>query len=826
MFNKISIFLLAGVLFSLESNGQGISGYLLDEENNPIPFANVYIKQISDGTFTDSKGRYFMSLNNGLYDVVFSSVGYETKTIEVLIGDKKVVQKNVWLKSSNVELNEVVVNAKRKDPAYEIIQKVIENKEKYLTQVASSRSQVYIKATEIIKNNQRDPIVTVETGGSDPLADPFENNAKMSKDKPDINMLEMNLTLNYQSPDKYKEERSAVKSYGTKDGLYIPNFSEVDFNFYRNRVEMTGLAEAPIISPISRTSILSYKYRLESIDTLEKNIVYKIKVIPRKKGNSTCQGYLYINDEIWNINKLDLEFYKGGLRLYDQLQLKQEYKQINDTLWIPSRQELIYESKKGKKKTFKGTTLFSYSDFETNYPFPEKFFGNEVATTTEQAYKKDSTYWNSSRPVPLTIDQQEMVHYRDSVYAAENTAEYKDSIEAKYNKVSLGELALHGFGFRNYRKKKQVFFSSLTGTLGFEVVAGFRFGPYAFYYKRWESGRSVSASGGFSLGVKNADLQGNARTSFVYDPMKLGTISMNGGRSFYSINPNDAYLNQLKRSNYILNDHFGMNHSIELFNGFYVDTGFNYANRQPIDGLESSTFLTGVIKDDEPSGFVGYSALTTNVKLSYTPEQRYMTEPNRKIVLGSKHPTFSLFHKKGWNGPFSSDIDFDYLEFNIRQKFTIGVLGNSEYSLQTGKFLNTKDLKLVDQKRFRQSDPYLYSNPLASFQLLDTALVATQPYFEAHHIHHFNGALVNNIPLIKKLRLRVVAGAGLLWVKESNYRHSEAFAGVERVFKFGARRRLRIGVYGVAAQSNHSKPKTDFKISFDLIDTWKRDWSY
>jgi hypothetical protein len=146
--------------------------------------------------------------------------------------------------------------------------------------------------------------------------------------------------------------------------------------------------------------------------------------------------------------------------------------------------------------------------------------------------------------------------------------------------------------------------------------------------------------------------------------------------------------------------------------------------------------------------------------------------------------------------------------------------------LQVGKFTNTKALHYLDVKRFRESDQYLYSTPLYSFQLLDTSLYATDYYFEAHWIHHFNGALINNIPFVKKLGVRAVAGAGLMWVKESNYRHEEVFAGIERIFKLGRRRRLRLGGYGVIGESSNSPFTTGWKVSFDIIDTWKRDWSY
>lgn len=224
--------------------------------------------------------------------------------------------------------------------------------------------------------------------------------------------------------------------------------------------------------------------------------------------------------------------------------------------------------------------------------------------------------------------------------------------------------------------------------------------------------------------------------------------------------------------------------------------------------------------------FQDYNALISNIKISYTPMQRYMTEPNQKVVLGSKYPTFSLTHKKGWDAKYISDIDFDYLELSMEQDLQLGTLGNSKYNLKGGKFVNSRDLRFVDIKRFRQSDPYLYSNPLHSFQLLDTALVSTGLFLEAHYIHHFNGAMINNLPLIKKLKIRTLAGAGAMWIQESNFRHQEVFAGVERIFKVGARRRLRVGLFGVLSQSNVDLPKSGFKISFDIIDTWKRDWSY
>jgi predicted transcriptional regulator len=815
------------LLFPFFGYTQNISGYIQNEDNEPIPYVNIYIQELDSGTATDENGYYFLNLDVGDYEVVFSALGYISETRNIIVGDEPVVE-NIWMKQSNLELNEIVVKAKKRDPAYEIIQKVIDNKKKYLTQISSSKSKVYIKAIEELDEKAKAKEKIVEVGLEGEGIDPFEAANKEDQELLGrLNMAEIEIILNYQYPQKYKEERIAYEKYGDQSGLFIPRFGETDFNFYKNLVPLPGITEVPIISPVSRTAILSYKYKLLEAIPENGRLVYKIKVTPRKAGNSTCSGFLYINDELWNINRLDLSFQKGGLKFYDKFQLKQDYEQIEDELWIVNRQEMIYSTRQGKRKTYNGSTLIRHSEFENNYQFPEKFFGNELAVTTKEAYERDTSYWKTARPEPLSKEQLEMVRLRDSIERYHNSAEYQDSLQREFNRITFLEVIYEGLGFRDYLKKQNIYLSSLASLVEFELIGGWRLGPYASYFRRYPNEKIFYINGTINIGLKNQDIQGNSDIFFRYDPFRLADINLRVGRVFQSINDFDAYLNQLSTANYILNDRLDISHRIELFNGFYASVRADYSNRQSLKGYDSKTFINNWINDDsEPIDFEDYQSFITDIRLSYTPKQRYLSEPNRKVVLGSKFPTFSVKYRKGWNGPFSSDIDFDYLDFTIEQDVIFGVLGNSKYTARVGKFFNSKDLRYVDLKRFRQSDPYLYSDPLRSFQLLDTSLVARDWFFEVHHIHHFNGALINNIPLVKKLRVRVVAGGGFLWIRESQYRHEEVFAGLERVFKIGKRRRLRLGIYGVIAESNKTGFDTGFKVSFDLIDTWKKDWSF
>jgi hypothetical protein len=830
----LSLLFIIGISSSIFA--QSIRGRVLNQDGEPIPYANIYLNEAQSGTNSDEGGNYFLTIYApGEYEIVFSSLGYESKSMEIVIGDTE-VRLDVRLNASMVNMDEIVIKAIKKDSAYLLVKNVIDNKKRYLASIQSFRSDVYVKAIELIDNQKppkeekKEDVDQLES--EEPIeVDPFEEEKKENqKLLASLNMVEMNLVLNYEYPKKYKEERSAYKKSGNDKGLFIPLFGESDFNFYRNMVQLEGISDVPVISPISTTAILSYKYKL--METLKENgqIVYKIKVIPRKASNATCSGYIYINDGIWNINRLDLSF-DDGLKFFDAFQLKIEYQQVEDTLWIPARQEFVYETKEGRFKTFKGNTLMRYSNYQHNYAFEPKFFTNEVVRYEKDAYQKDTTYWNQARPEPLKEEEAKVVFLRDSIDAIINSKEYQDSIAAEYNKVTLLELVWDGIGFRNNEKKTSWYFGPLPSVANFEIVGGWRVNPFVFHSKRWDDGKRMNMSGSLSYGLRNNDLQGNFGSWFRYNPHKLADVRFGLGRDYQSINEYDAFLNQLRTSNYILNDYVYASHRFEILNGLYLRAGFTFNDRQSIDNIQASTGLSNWIEnltniDDIPLSFEPYKALISDIHLSFTPFQKFMTQPNNKVILGSKFPTLTLVHTKGWNGPFSSAIDFDYLEANIQHEMILGAFGTSKYRAAVGTFVNDEELKFIDLKRFRQSDPYWYSNPLHSFQSLDTAIATSKPFFEFHYIHHFNGALSNSIPLIRKTNIHFVAGGGLMYIQENNFRHEELFAGIERVFKLGARRRLRVGLYGVVSNGNYTATDAAYKISFDVIDTWQKDWSF
>ncbi|WP_116105530.1 DUF5686 and carboxypeptidase regulatory-like domain-containing protein [Lewinella sp. IMCC34191] len=822
---RLLLFCLLATLASVVA-AQSVQGVVRNEYDEPVPFANVYVRQTNSGTVTDDAGRYTLNFRvDGEYEITFSSLGYETRSVQLVVGMEDQTY-DLRLQTSGVELDEITVSASGRDPAYAIIKEMIARKEAHQRAISRYRTDVYVKAVEEVEDHYAPKDLPVE---SDPSSTPpFISEEKSSQQLLSrLNMVEMRLELSYAFPRSYRETRLGYERYGDTRGLFLPVFAETDFNFYRNLVALPGVSLTPVISPLSQTSVLTYAFELLDSDVNGDQVVYRIKVTPRKVGNSTVSGTLYVNAEDYTINRLEFDLPAGALLVADEFNIRQRYDRTDDGRWYIGEQVFNYHTRQGKKKDLRGSTTLSYTNFQPDVDFPDDFFGNEVASITAEAYERDSSYWQSGRTVALTEDERQMVHLRDSVKAVVTSPAYRDSMERLYNRITLLELALDGIGFQNYRKERQWYVAPVTSLVDLSPVVGWRVGPYVSTFKRFPSGKELSLSGSLNLGLRNMDIQGKVFAWHRYDPFELGDISLWLGREFEAFYPNDAFLNQLKASNYYLKDKIDFGTHRELANGLYLNVHASLADRRPITAYETGSILDEVITDeDTPVDFERYQAFVTDISLRYTPSQRYMREPRRKVVLGSDWPTFGLLYRRGWADALSSDIRFDYLQLSVDQQFGVGALGQSSYRIVAGGFTNTEDLRFVDIRRFRQSDPLLLSDPLSTFQALNTSLATSGPHLEFHYLHHFSGALINNVPLLKKTRIQAVAGAGALFLKDDSYRYQELLAGMERVFKVGARRRLRVGLYGIAADDNQSGQEVTYKVSFDLIDIWRKDFRF
>lgn len=101
------IFLLSSSIFSQTK----ISGKISDENNQPLPGANIYIKDTYDGTSSEADGTFsFISDEEGEFVLLVSFVGYQSHS-ETLTLDGKEKYLEIKLKEESTELGAVVISA-------------------------------------------------------------------------------------------------------------------------------------------------------------------------------------------------------------------------------------------------------------------------------------------------------------------------------------------------------------------------------------------------------------------------------------------------------------------------------------------------------------------------------------------------------------------------------------------------------------------------------------------------------------------------------------------------------------------------------------------
>jgi hypothetical protein len=743
-------------------------------------------------------------------------LGYKTLLINVVV-NKDYVQ-NIILETDEAKnLSEVVVKGKMKDRSEEIIRNVIKHKDDILAAAGPYSCNAYIRATQEDSTQRK---VKTKKKPVDTIT------ANLNADLQRMSMAEIYLRYDHENDSRVKEEKTGVVKRGNPESLFYLSLTEGNFNLYNNLISSRVLSEIPFLSPVSYSGLAAYRYKVINIKHQDGRKIYTISVKPRQLSNVTVEGEIKILDSAWVI--LSAHFTLPGFHIpeYDHFEIDQQYSLVDNKAWMITRQQFTYYSKTGKGK-LSGETIASYKDFEFNKVFPKKYFGTELSSTSQEAYDRDSSFWQQTRTEPLTAKEIRFIHYKDSMFRVSTSKPYLDSIDRITNKVTWPKVLLFGQTKYDREKNRTWFMPPLMDCIDPFRFGGLRIKASVGYLKIFPSKRTLSVFSNISYGFRNQDVNGNISITHKYNPFNGSFINISAQRDFQYIFQGDAWINMLKRDNFYLNQAFGVKHGIELINGLVFFVNADYALRRSVANYETNPKLDTVLGFvNEPVYFEPYNALYGQVRLQYTPFQRFIREPREKIILGSKWPTFYASWRKGIPGVFKSVVDFDYLEFGIEQELKLGVTGVSKYKILTGNFFNTKDLRMVDYKFQRRGDPIFFMNPDEAFQSLDSTFPVFDRFYQGHFVHEFNGAILNKIPLFKKLELREIAGGGFLFAPERNLRYGELFAGIEKVLKipFNPLYKFKLGVYVIGSAANQFRNPVQFKIGFSSWDRSSNKW--
>jgi hypothetical protein len=766
----ILLLLLTSTIFAQDVT---ISGKITDAAGNAVPFATVYVKNTTKGTSANSEGGYTLNLKPGQYDVQYRAMGYKQESRKVDLRTNQSI--DIVLKAEDYQLKEVSIRAGAEDPAYAIIRKAIKKRKTYLNEVDAYTCEVYIKGLQKLLAAPKKFL------GVDVQKMARENGLDSNR-RGIVYLSESQSKYSFMRPDKVHEELISSKVSGSNRAFSFNRASDLQVNFYENLQVWEGLSNRPLISPIADNALSYYKYKYAGTTIENGETINKIQVIPRSDYDPCFSGYIYILEDSWRIQGLGLYITKkANINFVDTLKVSEQFFPVNGNVWMPASLKFEFT---GGLFGFKigGYFISLYKDYDIDPKLDKKQFA-EVLRITKGVNKKDSTYWEQERPIPLT-DEEKTDYKKKAVLAAKRESKpYLDSLDKEHNKFSVGKLLLSGYNHRNRYDHENYNFNSLLSSVSYNTVEGLALGYGGSFTKQIDSvnNRYINVYGKVRYGFSNKLF--NA-TGGITMPVGSAMLSLAGGSDVVDMNnrePISSFMNTaytlLNRQNFeklYQKQYASATLSKRIYGGWQASAGAEWANRKYLSNTTGYSFFhpkgheftsnNPLSPDVDVPLFPENQSFKINVRTTYDFSNRYESYPTGRRYVPSKYPTIGLSLTKAVKNVFGSDADYNLLSADIsKSDIPMGFYGKTSFYVGAGKFFDTKSIYYTDYRHFSGNQVLFYQGGINKFLLLDYYRFSTgDKYLEGHLEHNFSGLVTNMIPLIRKLKLQEIININYL----------------------------------------------------------------
>lgn len=770
-------FLLLFLVMQQLSRAGGIRGRITTTKGEALPYAGVAVKGTSNGTMANEEGEYEFSLAPGNYEIIFQYLGFKSisKTVTVGTGFTEV---NVVMEEQALSLQEATIGKGKEDPAYTIMRRAIAKARFHQLQVRGYTAKVYSRSTGVATKI------------------PFLLQKRLKKEGVQQGKAILNESvaeIKYRRPNNYSQRIISTRN-SLDNSIPSPN-EYILASLYSPEIAGT-------ISPLSPKSFAYYKFEYEGYFEERGEIVNRIKVIPKAYGEGVFKGSLFILEDRWAIHSYDLQTTTSGLNI----SAKQIFSPVQG-VWIPVNQQfrlngsylgfagefrylvsLTYEKldvdpglrediviadhKKDNAPKVKGgkdleTLIQAQKEFSTKnfrkltkqYERQQKKeqkeqLGNDRLVRQDSividsmANKRDTTYWQALRPIPLTRSEVSSYVTQDSIKVVKDSLRVKtkpDSTHFKPIHLLLGNT--YALGNRNTFYFKSPFLS-----VSYNSVEGNAINFITEWQKRWgkSSYLSVRPLVRYSFGRKR--LYGNLETNI---GGKNWNLALAGGEMATQINnrepipplPNSVaarffdrslmklYQKQYGHIQYTLRnigDILSLNASLDFEHRMEL---LNQESARPIIFWSQFGFTPNrpVNRELANTGFENHNAWIFDMTATLRPWRRYLVRNGEKRYLRSRGPAFSVNYKSGLGA--LGDSDYSLLQGTIRQDLSLGPRSNLEYLVNGGGFLSTKKMYFPDYQHFMGNEFFFqYVYPPDQFRMLPYYRYSTAKWFFQTHL--------------------------------------------------------------------------------------------
>ncbi|GAA4314884.1 DUF5686 family protein [Pontixanthobacter gangjinensis] len=739
-----------------------VGGVVNDDAGKTVPFANVVFASSSTGTTTNEDGEFYLQAEEDYDTLVVSFIGYETTRIPL----KSSVNLNmeITLNQEASSLDEVVIyrgkTSKKNNPAIDILKKVWENRRKNGVRAFEQYSyKEYEKLEFDINTIDSSLIKNPLFNGMEFIFDYADTNAVTGKTY--LPMFINESVYKVYGDNKLNEKKEVL--LGNKNSGFNQNRNLIDFvkevyddyDIYKNYIKFF---DKSFVSPVSTTGIDTYNYVLSDSAYIDNKWCYNIVYYPRRENELTFKGDFWVNDTTWAVKNINMETTKDvNINWIKQVYIEQDFKVLNDSVFLITRDFFMADFALNKKKKSKGIyakrTLL-YDEYEFNNERPTSFYKQPVYNPQAQAYDRSEEFWEENRMEKLNEDEQ-------GIYVMLDSLTKTRAFNRLYDVATIIQSGYVDFEGWDY--------GPVYSTFGFNDVEGVRtrfggrtyfgqsdpwrieaYGAYGFKDNKFKYGISAK----ILLDQKSRLIVGGGNRR---DVEQLGTSLTNStdvlGRSLASsslLNVGDTdKLSSINLSVFAI--------EMEPLKNFTVRLGANYRELKPAsEGFSLDYYV------DEDRTIIDSEINQTEIStiFTWTPGRKlsgYGVE--RNVVNEDEFPTLFLNYSLGVKDIFNSDFDYKKVQFFYNQPLLVGGLGRSNLSLEAGKTFGAVPLGLLSVVPGNQTYFALYN----TFPTLDFYEFVTDSYTAVHLSHNFNGRFLSRIPLLRELNLRELIGFRAVW---------------------------------------------------------------
>lgn len=760
------IFLLVAMVPVMVANAQTVvKGFVKDAiTKQPMPFVSVYFKD-GKGVSTSDDGSFSIETRNpSLTTLIFSYTGYIKVTKQIKPGTEQ--ELNIELEMTN-SLKEVVVKRgrgkyrNRNNPAVELIDKVIENKEKNR-----------ISSYDYVQYQQYEKLALSLANKPEKIArNKLFKNYKFILENVDTSSVEgkslLPIYIEESISNKYfRKNPAAEKTYklGDKKVNYGDFFDAAgistylnslyaDINIYDNNI---ALLNQQFLSPIADIGPAFYRYYIRDTTELDGIKLIRLYFTPKNPNDLIFRGTMFITlDGNYSIQKIDMTISKkANLNWTRELKIKQDFEKGPDGRYHVIKSDMLTEFVlvNSSSGSMFGERTVSFKDFKINEPAPDSIYkGKDIVDQIGPSSLTDS-FWVNNRHTPLSNVEARAYYNIDSLH---NMKSYKTFMTVA-TALFTGYVVLNKYEIGNTNT-----FYSFNPVEGFRLRLGGRTTP--------KFNRNIYFENYFAYGFKDQQWKYGAFATYSLNHKSIYSFPLNYIRLGYQYDmkipgqelqfvQEDNFLLSFKRGKndkWIYNRIFTLQHVREF--GKNVSLTFGYKNNQQTPA--------GAIRYDKYTNAgdtLNIPNLTTtelSAELRWAPNEQFYQGKNYRIPIINKYPIFKLRYIAGIKGLTGGQYTYHNLNLYAEKRFYMSQLGYTDVTMEAGKIFGTVPFPLLTIHRANQT----YGYQLNSYNLMNFLEFVSDKYYAANFDVHFNGFFLNKIPLIRKLKLREVGSFKILY---------------------------------------------------------------